>query len=74
MAEGGKRTGITEEQLNRLGKVTYEGREAQLFKYERSSDMSATVKLVIDQVEHWWLFGYISDEHGFIELDRERER
>lgn len=74
MAEEGKRTGITEQQLSRMGKVNYEGREAQIFNYERSlDDMSATVRLVIEQVEHWWLYGYISKEREFMELDRERE-
>jgi hypothetical protein len=74
MAEEEKLTGITEQQLSRMGKVNYEGREAQIFNYEHSpDDMSAAVKLVIEQVEHWWLYGYISKEREFIELDRERE-
>jgi hypothetical protein len=72
MAEEGKATGITLEQLSSLARITYEGRYAQLF-YHRFSDDGSSIVGLDDQMGRWTLYGYVNEDDEFIELDRERE-
>lgn len=66
----GKPTEITEDQILSLGRVTYEGREAQLVQHYLSAEGYSTLGLVIGEEQRLWLYGYIEDG-VFVELDSE---
>ncbi len=74
MAEEGRPTGITHGDVNRLGIVDFEGRQAQLVRSNLESHVGTghTVLLELDLGdEHLVLWGYFSGDE-FMEVRRER--
>lgn len=73
MANEGRRTGLYAQQLSNLPPITYDGREAQVFKFDRHDDGSAYVKIIIEQYLHVHLSGYFDENGELIAEDEERE-
>lgn len=73
MANEGRRTGLFEHQLRNLPPITYDGRDAHVFKFDRPGDGSTYVKIIVEQYLHVHLWGYFDENGELISEDEEQE-